>query len=830
MKIRSLLLFTMIVAIGLMSNTNVFAQSAPVVDSTSSAVSITRTTAVCGGYVGSTGGSTLTDRGVVYNTTGTPTISDSVVASFKVTDANSYEPSYLTSLKPNTKYYVRAYATNSVGTSYGNEITFTTSAGNAEASWPLLSDFAGTTVGNISVSDFDTSHCPSNVSFNQGPKNNFSWDGDGWLKIPTRSQMTDTMNGNFYLQFSVSPASGKNLSVEGISFGALGYKTHSIKLAVYYSLNGFASDSSALGPAMVADSVHSVLDATVDNPISLLSANESITTPMGREWESYSPNITVPDGQALTVRIYVWGKNGGTLGIKNPVVTGTTSPTSSASLPVVDSTSSVVSITRTTAVCGGYVGSTGDSTLTDRGVVYNTTGTPTLSDSVAASFKVTDAVSYEPSYLTGLLPNTKYYVRAYATTSVGTSYGNEITFTTSSGNAEASWPLLSDFVGTTVGNISVSDFDTSHCPSNVSFNQGPKNNFSWDGDGWLKIPTRSQMTDTMNGNFYLQFSVSPASGKNLSVEGISFGALGYKTHSIKLAVYYSLNGFASDSSALGPAMVADSVHSVLDATVDNPISLLSANESITTPMGREWESYSPNITVPDGQALTVRIYVWGKNGGTVGIKNPVITGTTSAVLPVEMTSFTGLLNNGIVSLKWQTATENNNKGFEVQRKTGAQWEKIGFVNGKGTSTKINRYSFSDNVSKLDKSGNIFYRLCQVDYNGTTTLSKEVSVSYSSVPKTYSLSQNYPNPFNPSTTIQYALPFDSHVIISIYNINGQLVRTLLNGTEKAGKHDIMFNTAGKNLELSSGIYFYSIEANAIDGSDNFRQTKKMILLK
>ncbi len=309
----------------------------------------------------------------------------------------------------------------------------------------------------------------------------------------------------------------------------------------------------------------------------------------------------------------------------------------SSSTSLVDSTSIVTSITRTSAVCGSYV-KTGDATITGRGVVYNTTKNPTISDNVAASYKVTPAVEYEPSYLTGLKPNTKYYVRGYATNINGTSYGNEITFTTSAGNAEAAWPLISDLTSTTVGNISASDFDTTNCPSGIAgYNQGPNNSFSWDGDGWFKIPKHSQMTDVFNSNFYLQFSVSPASGQNLNVDGISFGALGYKTGAVKLAAYYSLNGFATDSSALGPVIVADSVHSILEATAGNPISLISANTSITTPMGREWESYSPNITVPDGQSLTVRLYVWGKNGGTVGIKNPVVTGTTSPVTSVENT-------------------------------------------------------------------------------------------------------------------------------------------------------------------------------------------------
>ncbi len=93
---------------------------------------------------------------------------------------------------------------------------------------------------------------------------------------------------------------------------------------------------------------------------------------------------------------------------------------------------------------------------------------------------------------------------------------------------------------------------------------------------------------------------------------------------------------------------------------------------------------------------------------------------------------------------------------------------------------------------------------------------------------YQLKQNYPNPFNPSTTITYLLPFESKVKIDIYNVAGQKVKEPVNSVESSGLHKVQFNVDG--LNLSSGIYFYSLEANAIDGSRLFRQTKKMILLK
>jgi len=75
-----------------------------------------------------------------------------------------------------------------------------------------------------------------------------------------------------------------------------------------------------------------------------------------------------------------------------------------------------------------------------------------------------------------------------------------------------------------------------------------------------------------------------------------------------------------------------------------------------------------------------------------------------------------------------------------------------------------------------------------------------------------------------------LPFDSNVKISIYKVTGELVKVLLSGTKTAGNYEVTMNTAHENVEFSSGIYFYSIEANAVDGSSSFKQTKKMILLK
>jgi hypothetical protein len=195
----------------------------------------------------------------------------------------------------------------------------------------------------------------------------------------------------------------------------------------------------------------------------------------------------------------------------------------------------------------------------------------------------------------------------------------------------------------------------------------------------------------------------------------------------------------------------------------------------------------------------------------------------SAVVPVELTSFTALSNGNEVLLKWSTASEVNNQGFQVERKeAGSQWTNIAFVNGKGTTSEKQDYLFTD--ADLI-SGSYSYRLKQIDFNGNFEYSGEVEVVIS-VPLQYSIDQNYPNPFNPETRIKYYLPFDSSVKIKIYNSIGEELKELVSGINNAGSHEIIFNADA----YSSGVYFYSIEASSFDGQETFRSTRKMLLVK
>jgi hypothetical protein len=191
------------------------------------------------------------------------------------------------------------------------------------------------------------------------------------------------------------------------------------------------------------------------------------------------------------------------------------------------------------------------------------------------------------------------------------------------------------------------------------------------------------------------------------------------------------------------------------------------------------------------------------------------------IIPVEFTAFTANTSNGNVVLNWSTATETNNRGFEVQKNSGSGFNTIGYVQGNGTSTQVHNYSFID---KAVTEGNYSYRLRQVDFDGASEFSNVVEVQVVS-PKVYALAQNYPNPFNPSTQINFSLAIDSKVSLKVFNILGQEVTTLFTGDMTAGSHFVTFNASN----LTSGVYMYKLEAKGLDGS-SFSSVKKMVLTK
>jgi hypothetical protein len=200
-------------------------------------------------------------------------------------------------------------------------------------------------------------------------------------------------------------------------------------------------------------------------------------------------------------------------------------------------------------------------------------------------------------------------------------------------------------------------------------------------------------------------------------------------------------------------------------------------------------------------------------------------------LPVFLSFFTGYIRTRDIILQWQTTSELNNKGFNIERRTMndvtlntySPWEEIVFIQGHGTTWQPQAYSYVD--AKLS-SGKYQYRLKQIDYNGGSVYYNLENPGMVEIGKPIKpdVSQNYPNPSNPKSKIDYQIPFDGKVSIKVYDIIGKGVAVLVNEVKESGFYTIEFD--GSNL--SSGVYFYRViaEGNGL----KFTQTKKMILVK
>ena len=212
-----------------------------------------------------------------------------------------------------------------------------------------------------------------------------------------------------------------------------------------------------------------------------------------------------------------------------------------------------------------------------------------------------------------------------------------------------------------------------------------------------------------------------------------------------------------------------------------------------------------------------------ENGGRVNIGvfgNTIYASKSTSPVPVVIEYFSANLINNNIILKWRTATEVNNYGFEIQKSLlngqSSKFETIGFVDGHGNSNSPKEYTFVD----TDKpGGTVQYRLKQIDIDGEFEYSDIVEVN-NVFQKEFKLLQNYPNPFNPTTVIEYSIPKASHVSIKVFDILGKEVATLVNKNQENGSYKVQFNAT----KLSNGTYFYKIK------SGDFTEIKKMLLLK
>ncbi len=240
-----------------------------------------------------------------------------------------------------------------------------------------------------------------------------------------------------------------------------------------------------------------------------------------------------------------------------------------------------------------------------------------------------------------------------------------------------------------------------------------------------------------------------------------------------------------------------------------------------------------NITTYDDvvtQVVDYKYRVKAYNGtDSSGYSNEACV--SSSIVPVELSLFTIEIskNESSVLLKWETASEKNNRGFEIERNLHGilgNWATIGFVEGNGTTTEKSFYSYADDFSQYSYNGSLQYRLKQFDFDGTFNYSGVVTIDLNVIRKDYHLQQNYPNPFNPSTSIRFNVPEESKVKIEIVNSLGEVVTELVNEIKQSGFYDQVWNASN----YSSGVYYVRMKAESLVSAKNYFQTIKMIYLK
>lgn len=386
--------------------------------STNPVASVTSATASSGGNITDNGGGTITSRGVCWSLTSSPTTSD-----YKTSDGTGTGSfiSNLTSLQLLTTYHVRAYAINSAGTGYGNELVFTTIAAVPSLTTTIVSGITRTTANTGGNITFDGG---ANVtsrgicwSTSQSPSISGSHTSDGTSTGTYISNLSGLVPGTlYYIRAYATNSSGTAYGNE------VSFTTNPILIPTITTTtpSSVGSATAVSGGNITDDGGGTITARGVCWSTSSSPTTSNSTTSDGTGTGSFSSNITgLLPGTTYHVRAYARNSKGTAYGDDFSFTT--------IIIPPTISTTSASAISYTTATSGGNITSNGGAVVTTSGICWSTGHNPTISD-----FSTTNgsALGSFSSNVTGLLPGTLYYVRAYAMNSAGTTYGNEISFTT----------------------------------------------------------------------------------------------------------------------------------------------------------------------------------------------------------------------------------------------------------------------------------------------------------------------------------------------------------------------------------------------------------------
>jgi hypothetical protein len=389
------------------------------------------------------------------------------------------------------------------------------------------------------------------------------------------------------------------------------------------------------------------------------------------------------------------------------------------------------------------------------------------------------------------------------TTTTKTRYS--YTFTpSSSGTYYFGWHNYSTYYTSYPGPLCIDDVQIYEAPANTSAQTIPLNN----------------TTQYTFGSTDVTIKFDVANGQNLTINVDQVNSSPGVNGSLPSGVNQTISQYWNI--ALTSGSITTGVYSIsIDVTgiagVNNPKDLYLLKR---TNSNSEWQNLG-KPTYTEGNVCT-----WS---GLTSFSEFTLGGDSENPLPVELNSFNASVVSRNVFLQWQTTTEVDSYGFEIERceksnVKGETWQKVGFVQGNGNSNSVKSYSFTD--EKLN-SGKYSYRLKMINTDGSFEHSPVVEVEIGT-PKEFTLSQNYPNPFNPTTKIDYQLPFNSEVKIELYSITGERAATLVHQQQEAGYYTIEVNTS--KISLASGVYVYRITVINETDLKTFINSKKFIVLK
>lgn len=534
---------------------------------------ITVSSAASGGNITSDGGAEITAKGLCWNTIKNPVVTDSHTAEGSGT---GQFVSNLTGLTPNTLYYVRAYATNSVGTAYGNEVSFTTNA-------IVLATLTTTTITSVTPATAISGGAISSDGGGAVTARGLCWatatnpttagskTSDGAGNGNFTSNMTGLLPGTLYYvrSYAVNPA--------GTAYGnELTFTTNANTPALTTTAaSGVTSVSAVSGGNITATggaavTARGICWKTTSNPV-ITDSHTSDGTGAG----TFTSNMT---GLQANTRYYVraYATNSAGTAYGNEI----TVDTDPVVVPVL-TTTAASGPTTTTAASGGNITSAGGGTISARGVCWSTAANPTITDSKTSDGTGTGTFT---SSLTGLLPGTTYHIRAYATNSAGTGYGNDVTVTTL-----ASVPTL------TTTAISGQTQTTAASGGNIT------------STGGAAITARGVCWST---------SASPTISGSHTSDGTGSGTFTSSITGLTPSTLYYVRAYATNSAGTAYGNQLTFTSSVISLPVVSTSALSSV--SLTTAVS------GGNITSAGGGSITARGVCWSTSA------NPTLSGSHSS--------------------------------------------------------------------------------------------------------------------------------------------------------------------------------------------------------